>query len=178
MTTHKQFMAGLAAAAIALGIACLPLIAQSAVSSADADFAASAAEANNGEIALAKMALQKTNEPSVRMLASRMLADHTKAGAQLATIAQTEQIKLPAPTALMQPDADMQKTLSGMNSHPFDITYVNSQLTDHQAAIALFQKEAQDGSDPALKQFAASTLPTLQAHLRLAQQAQQQVAPQ
>jgi putative membrane protein len=178
MTTHKQFKAGLAAAAIAIGIACLPMMARSEVSSADMDFAASAAEANNGEIALAKMALQKTNEPSVRLFASRMVADHTKAGSQLASIAQTEQIKLPAATSLLSSDAQTQQMLSGLNSHPFDVAYINSQLSEHNAAIALFQKEAQSGTDPALKQFAASTVPTLQAHLRLAQQAQQQVAPQ
>lgn len=178
MSTHKKVVAALAGAALAFGVACLPLIGQSAVSSTDADFAATAAEANNGELALAKMALQKTNEPSVRMLAQRMITDHTKAGAQLASIAQAEQIKLPAPNSLLKQDDQTKQMLASLNSHPFDVAYVNSQITDHNAAIELFQKEAQDGTDAALKQFAASTLPTLQAHLRLAQQAQQQVAPQ
>ncbi len=165
-------------AALAVGFAFAPIGAQSTVSSDDRDFAVTAAEANNGEIIFAKMALQKTNEPSVRLLAQRMLADHTKAGSQLSSIAASEAIKLPASDALLPPDQQMQQTLKGLNSHSFDVTYVNSQITAHNAAISLFQKEAQSGSDAALKQFAASTLPTLQAHLKYAQQAQQQVAPQ
>lgn len=148
------------------------------VGSADRDWAVTAAEANNGEIALAKLALQKTQDPAVRMFAERMIADHSKAGAQLTSIAQSQSIKLPPQTTLTQADQQTEQMLSGLNSHPFDVQYINSQITDHNVAIALFQKEAQNGTDPALKQFAEKTLPTLQAHLRLAQQAQQQVAPQ
>jgi hypothetical protein len=36
--------------------------------------------------------------------------------------------------------------------------------------IQQFQTEAQKGADPAIKQFAATTLPTLRTHLALAQQ--------
>jgi putative membrane protein len=178
MDIYKKLVVCAAIAAGTLGIACAPIGAQSTATSGDRDFAVTAAEANNGEIVLAKMALQKTNEPSVRLLASRMLADHTKIGAQLSSIAASEAIKLPASGELLPQDQQTQQMLSGLNSHPFDVAYVNSQLTQHNAAISLFAKEAQNGSDPALKQFAASTLPTLQAHLKYAQQAQQQVAPQ
>jgi len=178
MDNYRKLASLAVLAAIAIGFSCAPIFAQSTTPSGDRDFAATAAEANNGEIVLAKLALQKTNEPSIRMLAQRILADHTKAGAQLSSIAASEGLKLPASGELLPQDQQTQQNLSSMNSHPFDIAYVNSQLSDHNAAIALFQKEAQNGSDAALKQFAASTLPTLQAHLRLAQQAMQQVAPQ
>jgi len=178
MMNSRHLGAVAALAAVAVGLVFAPLGAQSTVSDADRDFAATAAEANNGELVLAKMALGKTNEPSVRLLASRMLADHTKAGAQLSSITTSEGIKLPASTELLPQDQQTRQMLSSLNSHPFDVAYVNSQITAHNAAISLFQKEAQSGSDAALKQFAASTLPTLQAHLKYAQQALQQVAPQ
>ena len=44
-------------------------------------------------------------------------------------------------------------------------------MKDHQEDIAEFQKEADNGSNSDLRNFASSTLPTLQEHLRLAQEA-------
>lgn len=178
MSISRAIGAVVALAAITVGLAYAPLGAQSTASSADRDFAVTAAEANNGALVLAKMALGKTNEPSVRLLAQRLIADHTKVGAQLSSIAASETIKLPASTELLPQDQQTQQMLASLNSHPFDVAYVNSQIGIHNAAISLFQKEAQNGSDPALKQFASSTLPTLQADLRYTQQAIQQVAPQ
>jgi predicted outer membrane protein len=42
-------------------------------------------------------------------------------------------------------------------------------VTAHQETIALFQQEAQSGKDPDIKQLAAQALPTLQQHLKMAQ---------
>jgi len=42
-------------------------------------------------------------------------------------------------------------------------------VSDHEEAVALFQKEASSGTDPDLKAFAQKTLPTLQEHLKMAQ---------
>jgi putative membrane protein len=48
-------------------------------------------------------------------------------------------------------------------------------VEDHEKAVKLFSKEAQQGQDADLKAFAAKTLPTLQEHLsRAVQLAQQQ----
>jgi putative membrane protein len=43
-------------------------------------------------------------------------------------------------------------------------------VKDHKDDISEFQKEANHGGDPDLKAFAQKTLPTLQEHLRLAQE--------
>lgn len=39
--------------------------------------------------------------------------------------------------------------------------YMDQLKTDHQQAISLYQGEVQNGSDPQLKSFAQSTLPSL-----------------
>jgi hypothetical protein len=39
----------------------------------------------------------------------------------------------------------------------------------HEQTIALFKMEAHEGQNPQLRQFAASSLPTLYAHLRMAE---------
>jgi putative membrane protein len=38
-------------------------------------------------------------------------------------------------------------------------------VKDHTKDVAEFQREAKSGSNPDIKQFASSTLPTLESHL-------------
>ena len=156
--------------AVALfGAALCSVNAQTKPSQADLDFAATAAQANRGELAAAKLAVAKTGSPEVRMFAQRMIADHSKAGDQLAVVAKAQSIQLPPADQLSQHDQQEQQMLSGLNSRPFDVQYIGAQVADHDAAIALFEKEAKDGSNPALVQFASQTLPVLREHLKLAQ---------
>lgn len=42
-------------------------------------------------------------------------------------------------------------------------------VEDHEKDIAEFSEEASTGKDPAVKSFAARTLPTLKMHLQMAQ---------
>ncbi len=58
----------------------------------------------------------------------------------------------------------------------FDKGYIEGEVPEHRKTIALFQKEAKSGQNPDLKTFAANTLPTLQRHLRMAQDASAQIA--
>ena len=51
------------------------------------------------------------------------------------------------------------------NSGQFDQDYVQAQLQAHQDAVALFTAYSRNGDNPALKSFAAKTLPTLKHHL-------------
>ena len=150
--------------------------AQESVSTGDRDFVTAAAHANNGEIVLAKLALQKTSSPAIRMFAQRMITDHSKAGEQLTAVAtSTKAVTMPQPDSLTPEDQQTHQTLSGLSGHPFDVAYIKSQIADHEAAVSLFQKEAKSGSNPSIMQFASSTLPTLQEHLKLAQQTQDNV---
>lgn len=54
------------------------------------------------------------------------------------------------------------KTLSG---YEFDTTYINSQVMDHYATIALFENEISGGRNPLVKNYANKTLPHLKMHL-------------
>ena len=50
-------------------------------------------------------------------------------------------------------------------------------VRDHEEDIAEFNKEANGGQNPAVKDFATQTLPTLQDHLKEAKEMRQNVAP-
>jgi putative membrane protein len=96
-----------------------------------------------------------------------MVTDHTKANGELQQIAQQENFDLPSEPD--QHDRSAMQQLSGMTGSSFDQSYAQAELRDHQQDIALFQREAKSGQDPALKQFAQKTLPVLRQHLQLAQ---------
>jgi len=73
------------------------------------------------------------------------------------------------------PDAEHQAALNDLSALPpdqFQTAYVDGQVADHQAAIDLFQTEAQSGQDFLLVLLAKASLPVLQAHLTQAQDLQ------
>lgn len=54
----------------------------------------------------------------------------------------------------------------------FDKGFIDAAVQDHRKAIELFQNEADRRTDMQLKAFAKKKLPTLQAHLKQAQDLQ------
>jgi len=136
--------------------------AQASASRTDKTFVKQAAQANMGEVMAAQLAIDRGIDSGVRGFAQQMLKDHTAAGKQLKQIAQSEGIATPMsldPTSRMQ--VDKLRSLSGAD---FDRAYAQFQVRDHKAAVALFQREAMNGRDSQLRQFASSTLPTLKMH--------------
>lgn len=57
----------------------------------------------------------------------------------------------------------------------FEQKYTDYMVKDHKEDIEEFKKEANDGKDPELKAFAGNTIPVLEHHLQMAEQAQQAV---
>ena len=52
---------------------------------------------------------------------------------------------------------------------------MKAMVQDHREDVNEFRRESKTGSDPDVKQFAARTLPTLEDHLKLAQDADKAV---
>jgi putative membrane protein len=130
---------------------------------ADTAFANKAAIGGMAEVALGKMAAGKATNASVKDFGSMMVMDHGKANAQLMAIAQKKNITLPAGL-----DAEHQAksdSLSKLSGNDFDKAYVAGMVADHKKTLALMQSEAQSGTDPELKAFAAKTAPVVQEHL-------------
>ena len=130
---------------------------------ADYEFVVRAAYSGWGEIAAAQTALRNSGDPRIRNLANMMIADHTAANQQLASIAASRGI---APTiGFGQPGharGDAADERAGL-----DRAYLIQQVADHRIAIALFETEAASSPDPALRAFAQNTLPVLQRHLQM-----------
>jgi putative membrane protein len=142
--------------------------ATTAISSHDRRFVTTAAEAGAAEVAMAELAKDHAASAAVKDFAARMVSDHEKAGDELKAIATSKGLE---PSAqLSKKDQAGVDRLSKLQGPAFDKAYVNGQLAAHKDAVALFGSESKTGKDTDLKQFAASTLPTLQDHLQMVQQ--------
>jgi len=134
-----------------------------AVDKDDAKFVTTAANDGMAEVDAGKMAQDKAVSPRVKSFAAMMVADHTKAGDELAAIAKTKNITLPA-----TPNDDAQKMAADMakkSGKDFDKAYVSMMVDGHKDAVKLFTDASQNCKDPDLKAFAIKTLPTLKMHL-------------
>jgi putative membrane protein len=139
----------------------------SMLSSADQNFITTAAEANLAEIETAKAVESKSTDPAVKDFANRMVADHTEANQKLATVAETAGIKLPTePSATERNQLDEMQKLSGAK---LNATYLDDELQGHKQVISTFEQEIEHGRDQAVKNYAEQTLPTLQDHIRIAE---------
>lgn len=160
-----------AVAALALSVAgcastSTPTVAMVAVTTTD-QFVPTAAVSGTFEVWSSKLALQRSHNPQVRRFAQQMIKDHTAAGHRLEAVA--NRLGLSAPTSLDATRQALYDSLKTTSDADFDAAYVHTQLGAHQEAVSLFSSYASNGDNPALKRFAASTLPTLEMHLKHAE---------
>jgi putative membrane protein len=138
------------------------------LSPVDANFVTNAAEGGLAEVQAGQLATQR-GDSTVKAVGQKMVADHTKANTDLEALAKTEGFVVP--TAPDQTHVATLVQLRTAKGTSFDNQYLDGQVTDHEKIIAIFQQEADQGSDPSLKAFAAKTLPILQGHLQMVKDA-------
>jgi putative membrane protein len=130
-------------------------------------FASEVAVINKAEIELGEMALKNSKDAAVQKFAQRMITDHTGADKQLKGIAAKQNLDLPR-----QLDAEHQALkdkLSTLKGDEFDREYAKAMAKGHDKAVKLFEQASRDTLLPSeLKQFAATTLPTLKEHADMA----------
>src|ERR1700726_4458815 len=142
-------------------------------SSADENFAKKAAQGGMAEVKLGQLAEQKGSSPEVKNFGRRMVQDHSKANNQLKDVISKENI--PLPNEMDKSDQATYDRLSKLSGDAFDRAYARDMVKDHSKDVSEFQKEAKNGKDESIKNFAAQTLPTLQNHLDQARHMEQAV---
>ena len=110
------------------------------------------------EVAIGKLAGEQGQSADVKKFGERMVTDHSKANDELKSIAEKKGVKLPT------------KELS--EKWKSDKDYMDAMVKDHEKDLAEFQKEAKEGTDPDLKEFAEKTAKVIQEHLDLAKETQ------
>ena len=128
------------------------------LSAADKTFMMNAAKGGMMEVEWGKLAAQNGQSADVKKFGNRMVTDHSKANNELMGLAKEEGVSLPAGKA--------------PGKWKSDKDYMNAMVKDHQEDLAEFQKEAQNGTDPDVKAFAAKGVKMISTHLKLAQETQ------
>jgi len=128
-------------------------------------FVKTAAQDGMTEVALAKLALQKSRDNDVKQFAQKMQHDHEQADEELASIAKSK--GLTVPPRLDAKHEAMVKSMTAKSGAAFDSAYAEHMAKDHAKAVALFQS-ASNSSDPQIAAFAKKTLSTLEEHKQLA----------
>jgi len=143
------------------------------LSHADREFIEDAARGGMAEVELGQFAQQHASGDPVKQFAARMVKDHSKANEELRQLAQEKGVTMPSGPSHMD-NHEMSK-LAKLTGADFDREYMDNMVKDHEKDVKEFRKQAEKAKDPDVKNFAAKTLPTLQEHLQMAQNADQAV---
>jgi putative membrane protein len=131
-----------------------------------ADFVKEAAIGDMFEVESSKLAAEKAQGPA-KNFATQMVEDHTKTSQELKT--EAEKANLSVPSALDSSTQAKLDNLRDLNGQEFTKQYLDDQVSAHKDAVSLFQRYGKGGDSSTLKNWATTTLPTLQHHLDMAQ---------
>jgi putative membrane protein len=92
-----------------------------------------------------------------------MATDHGLANKWLEAILREEH-ESAQPTLTAEQKQEKQK-LEGLSGAQFDQQYIQHMVQDHEKTIPLFQKEAKEGHNQAIKSFAENLTPVIEQHL-------------
>jgi putative membrane protein len=126
-------------------------------------FMTEAARGGMAEVELSRTAQTKAQNAEVKAFAQKMVQDHSNANTEIKALAAKKNVTLP--TEMDAAHKTMAETMAKLSGAEFDKAYVNAMVADHEKSVALFQTQANSGTDADAKALAAKTLPTLKMHL-------------
>ena len=137
------------------------------LSALDKEFMTKAAQSDITEIQTSQLALQKSQDKTVRAFAQDMIQAHTDSSQQLMQIAKAKGFTLPKDVGPdNRPLLTKLKQISGKN---FNRAYMQGQVQAHTKTQAEYQKYLKQGQDPDLQAFASKISPVVAEHLQMAQ---------
>jgi putative membrane protein len=135
------------------------------LSSADQKFIDTAMHAGLAEVQVAELAAQQAQSRDLREVAHHLGSDHEEANKELADIAHRNDVT--APNEPRPEDKETMERLKKLSGGEFDREYVQQQLEAHHKAIDLFSREASEGRNPEVRDYARKVLPKLKQHLSM-----------
>ena len=139
---------------------------QSSLSGQDLQFMTDAIQVGLTEVEMGKVAKANGTSAGITQFGQRLIEDHTLANRQIVLVAARLGVTLPN-----EPDAAQQQHLTEMSAvrgQAFDDAFARHMVNGHEAALAMFRKEAKYGQSRELRDFAEKTIPTLEQHLKIA----------
>ncbi|OWW02386.1 DUF305 domain-containing protein [Rhizobium sp. R72] len=131
------------------------------------DFVTEAATSDMFEIESSKLAVERS-DAATKSFAEQMITDHQKTTEALKGLVASGNVKATLPAAMTSSQAEMLKTLNGLQGQDFTKQYHSDQEDAHKQAVDLFKRYGDEGDNPALKAWAVSMRPALEHHLQMA----------
>lgn len=136
-------------------------------------FVTAAAVSDMYEVEAGKIAAQRATSPAIRDFANQMVAAHTQTSSELKGILMRNNLHITPPAHLDDRRQGMIDNLRGASAADFDHRYLVQQEAAHREAVILMRGYAHDGANPAVKRFAAETLPKVEQHLAMVRKLEQ-----
>lgn len=133
----------------------------------DRNFIMEAAQGGMMEVQMGKLAQQNGQSDAVKQFGKRLEDDHAKANQELTGIA--HKLGVTPPAQLDKKHQGKVDKMSKVKAQDFDRQFAKAMVDDHQHDVKAFRKQADKAKNAELKQFASQTLPTLEEHLKMAQ---------
>jgi putative membrane protein len=127
------------------------------------DFVSKAGAGGMMEVAMGKLAQSNGGSNDVKEYGKMLEKDHGEAGDKLKSIANSEGISFP--TTMTDEQNQHMAHLQSMTGADFDKAFIPMMIDDHTKDIAEFKKAAAGNENEKVKNFASTTLPTLETHL-------------
>ena len=115
------------------------------------------------EIELGKVAEEKATNPHLKEFAQRMVEEYTADHNVMIRIASDESVVLPK-TIDSKHKARVER-LSRLSGKDFDRAYIQDEMKQRHQDVKEYTNASQGGNDPNLKNYATSTLASLEDHL-------------
>lgn len=135
---------------------------RSAETAKDQQFVSEEIAGNIGEIKIAKLAQQQSENKEIKSIATTLEKDHTAALDQLKSLASKKD--LVPPTGETSEIGDKLKDLDGKKGTAFDKDWCETMMEKHKNAISKYENAAKDLADPELKKWINSRIPKLRMH--------------
>lgn len=138
------------------------------LTAADRAFLNDAAVGRLFDIEVAKLAVNRSVDPTVQSYAYKLLDDHTAANEKLQLLAERRSLDLPV---VLPPQKQEQfNALMAAQGQEFDRLFVQIiGIRDHRNDIARFERASQEVQDADLRKYIQATLPALRSNLSAAE---------
>ncbi len=138
------------------------------LSTSDAAFMTTAARGGLAEVEMGRLAQRNGRSAAVKRFGQQMVSHHGQSNQEMMALAQQKQLTPPSTMGAEQ--QRIYDDLAKLRGGAFDRAYAQAMVRDHQEDLRAYQAEAQNGTDPDVRAFAARSVPLLQEHLRMARQ--------
>ena len=116
---------------------------------------------------IGKMAEDRATNGTVKDFGRTLVQDHTSDYQQLCALAMKTGEAIP--TGIDKQDDRGIATLERYKGKMFDHAFLTRETAAHEELLHAFKREAEHGSNPAIKDYASKALPTLERHLHQAE---------